>query len=97
MTNNVQTPGGNTTTDGAVEQRKMAKRIAWETVLISNGTTRRNMERAALAAIIETSERAAKLAMDRVDYGIDPSPYSPSRAEVYNLAAAIRNGDHLDD
>lgn len=87
MTNNVQTPGGNTTTAGAVE---MARRIAWETVLRVEGTTRENMERAAFAAIIETSEAAAKLADVIADVGTnDP------RGAGWEIAAAFRSFDHL--
>lgn len=65
MTNNVQTPGGNTTTAGAVERMATARRIAAD-VIAKEGMTsiaeqirRGNRDgldtvKAALAAIIET-------------------------------------------
>lgn len=50
--------------------KAMAKRIAWEAVLVVHATTRKNMEAAALAAIIETQEACARLADEIAIVGI---------------------------
>ena len=90
MTNNGQTPGGNTTTAGAVEQLAIS---------IANDVTPEYIARhryaeawavakdAALAAIIETTEAAAKF-VERIvpPPGIDASS---------NAAIRLRNNDHL--
>jgi hypothetical protein len=76
------------------EMIAMAKRIAWETVLRVEGTTRENMQVAALAAIIETTELAAKLAESLPHVTRSPksgvSVWGPD-----SVARALRNNDHL--
>ena len=103
MTNNVQTPGGNTTTAVAVEQ--LARRIAAD-VIAKEGMTsiaeqirRGNRDgldtvKAALAAIIDTQEWAAGIAEAerlRHDTG-DGFDSQPCRNTAWRIREAIREG-----
>lgn len=81
MTNNGQTPRGNTTTAGAVE---MARRIAREAFPPPGEAIRREgAYKAALAAIIETTEAASAFVE------------GDSRHLHITTARSIRRGDHL--
>jgi hypothetical protein len=84
MTNNVQTPGGNTTTAGAVEQ--LADRIA-DKMYPRTHPGWIGGQACALAAIIETTEAAAKVAEDRY---LETDWQEPGQC----IAAAIRSGYH---
>jgi len=95
MTNNGQTPGGNTTTAGAVE---MARRIAAS--MIGNPDVVRDMlagdrdddesVQSALAAIIETTEAAANWAIEVYGSG---RPDESTDGDC--IAFDLREGAHL--
>lgn len=104
--NNVQTPGGNTTTAGAVE---MARRIAWEHWPSSHDFPERDAaEAAALAAIIETTEAAAKWLRRReaahsgafkkalaAGHEGHVDKFAAQSLALEDAAKAIERGDHL--
>ena len=92
MTNNGQTPGGNTTTAGAVEQLEMARRIVNANSNYMSGLDRGQINftaqevlQIALAAIIET--RKDIVAWLRTEWGMLP--------EALDFADMIERGDHL--
>jgi hypothetical protein len=107
MTNNVQTPGGNTTTAGAVEQLAMARRIYAQFIIdnvpgagpddVPQFDDNAHGVKIALAAIIETSEAAARL----IDHQTPPPAGGPlshtnsMRVVMIDAARSLRNNDHL--
>lgn len=105
MTNNGQTPGGNTTTAGAVEQLAMARRIVadvWKRrnenaavayVLTGQCDDYREVE-AALVAIRATSKLAADLAYGHIVSGNDKRS-AGADATARKITARLRNNDHL--
>jgi len=96
MTNNEQSPGGNTTTAGAVE---MARRIVARFVtcpahvLAGKGDDWPEVK-AALAAIIETTEAAAAFIERDVPVERAGEVVGGCSGDMIT-AAALRNNDHL--
>lgn len=96
--NNGQTPGGNTTTAGAVEMaRRIAASAVGATLTVENYLSGRmddtDAVRAALAAIIETQERDARIAEQHVGQSsIMSLEYDEACRDI---ASAIRSDDHL--
>ncbi len=107
MTNNGQTPGGNTTTAGAVEQLAMARRIYAQFIIdnvpgagpddVPQFDDNAHGVKIALAAIIETTEAAAKMAErnSRPTYSMTLPPIKLSDGPGDLIATALRNNDHL--
>ncbi len=109
MTNNGQTPGGNTTTAGAVEGLAMARRICARIVegdsdnslrvsaandYLEGRHDKRIEVQSALAAIIETTEAAA--AFIERDVPVEHAGQVVGRCSGDMItAAALRNFDHL--